>query len=211
MVKMIPVDARLPETPSVQYETTTATGLVSWSPDGSKLAFDCPRRARWADVFVVNADGSGLTQLTDDGYTGAPAWSPDGERLAVVTLDPVANVTALAIWTLRTSEHAASATPTSAPSSVDRTLTAGTVGVGHLDLGQVEEWQFAGAAGQAVRLEATAPAPFVRQAFAPLRELRDSGGRVVAREGYGGASYDGGLRPPEPRSKSGCRVPIRTG
>jgi TolB protein len=36
-------------------------------------------------VWVMNGDGSGLTQLTDNGSDfedGAPAWSPGGDRIA---------------------------------------------------------------------------------------------------------------------------------
>jgi len=35
-----------------------------------------------ADIYVVNADGTGLTQLTDDpGFEEHPAWSPDGRKI----------------------------------------------------------------------------------------------------------------------------------
>src|SRR5215207_11432230 len=35
------------------------------------------------DVYVVNADGSGLRRLTDDpGADCDPSWSPDGRRIA---------------------------------------------------------------------------------------------------------------------------------
>jgi TolB protein len=53
-------------------------GGPSWSPDGRRLAF-----ARRFEIFVVNADGSGLHRLTR-GFPAAyyePAWSPDGRRL----------------------------------------------------------------------------------------------------------------------------------
>jgi Tol biopolymer transport system component len=51
----------------------------AWSPDGTKIAFDDP------EIYVMNADGSGLTQLTfsAQGFhvNFGPAWSPDGARI----------------------------------------------------------------------------------------------------------------------------------
>jgi hypothetical protein len=54
----------------------------SWSPDGAKIAF-----ARVVsgslDVFTVNIDGTGLTNLTNSPETeDYPAWSPDGTKIA---------------------------------------------------------------------------------------------------------------------------------
>ena len=35
------------------------------------------------EIYVVNADGSGLTRLTSDSADDfSPAWSPDGSRIA---------------------------------------------------------------------------------------------------------------------------------
>lgn len=34
-----------------------------------------------AALRVANADGSGLTQLTQEGFDMYPQWSPDGNRL----------------------------------------------------------------------------------------------------------------------------------
>lgn len=66
----------------------------TWSPDGSKIAFaSCPRFPLAADIYVMNADGSGLTNITntplDDEHQ--PAWSPDGEQVVYVkgALSPV--------------------------------------------------------------------------------------------------------------------------
>jgi TolB protein len=56
-----------------------------WSPDGSKIAFVVEYQAGPynRDIFVVNADGSGQTQLTTDSNGDSdPAWSPDGSKIA---------------------------------------------------------------------------------------------------------------------------------
>jgi Tol biopolymer transport system component len=36
------------------------------------------------DMYVMNADGTGLTQLTDGLDAARPAWSPDGTRIVFV-------------------------------------------------------------------------------------------------------------------------------
>jgi len=46
-----------------------------------KIAFQSSRSGNFA-IFVVNPDGSGLTQLTFGGANnGAPSWSPDGSKI----------------------------------------------------------------------------------------------------------------------------------
>jgi Tol biopolymer transport system component len=52
---------------------------LDWSPDGTRLAF-----VRGRDIWVMNADGSGLTVLTSNerGQDDFPDWSPDGTRIA---------------------------------------------------------------------------------------------------------------------------------
>jgi len=60
----------------------------AWSPDGAKIAFvsdrGSPPGTNQQNVFVMNADGTGVTQLTTGGGI-LPAWSPDGQRIAFTT------------------------------------------------------------------------------------------------------------------------------
>lgn len=54
----------------------------TWSPDGSMIAF-ASSRAGMRQLFVMNADGSNIRQVTNlDNMGGRSTWSPDGTRLA---------------------------------------------------------------------------------------------------------------------------------
>jgi len=55
-----------------------------WSPDGQKIAFTSTRGGDPnGDIYLINADGSGLRRLTTDrGWF--PVWSPDSTRIAYV-------------------------------------------------------------------------------------------------------------------------------
>lgn len=54
----------------------------TWSPDGTQIAFHSSRDGN-KEIYVMNADGSGLTRLTDNAASDLrPAWSPDGTRIA---------------------------------------------------------------------------------------------------------------------------------
>lgn len=59
----------------------------AWSPDGSKILFasirHTPGNAASDLVYVMNADGTGVGQLTFSTYGAAPySWSPDGAVIA---------------------------------------------------------------------------------------------------------------------------------
>lgn len=73
-------------------------GWPAWSPDGRKIAFTSTRSDSGVenciagpgslcptDIYVMNADGTGITPLTDDPAAEfAPAWSPTGSSIAFV-------------------------------------------------------------------------------------------------------------------------------
>jgi Tol biopolymer transport system component len=73
----------------------------AWSPGGNKIAFMTDRESSGLvvmnadpkilpeynmEIFVMNADGSGQTNLTDNSaWDGYPSWSPDGSQIAFET------------------------------------------------------------------------------------------------------------------------------
>jgi Tol biopolymer transport system component len=76
-----------------RIDLTGGVGLASspsWSPDGSQVVFATNRDTGGTgmnEIYVVNADGSGLRRLTFDatastGAKGEPVWSPDGTQIA---------------------------------------------------------------------------------------------------------------------------------
>ena len=77
----------------------TPTGIYpkdpSWSPDGAKIAFSDEDFVQTsagiehrAHIWVIDADGSNLTQLTSGPYEDeSPSWSPDGTKIAFHRLE----------------------------------------------------------------------------------------------------------------------------
>ena len=63
-----------------QQQQTVKTDPM-YSPDGMKLAFISTHDGD-PEIFVMNADGSGLKKLTDNtAVDAAPSWSPDGGKI----------------------------------------------------------------------------------------------------------------------------------
>jgi TolB protein len=75
---------------------------ADWSPDGNRLVFTAATEVNhdWINqVYVINADGSNLTQLTNstsenDSYDN-PSWSPDGSRIAFLSNSLVQHITVM--------------------------------------------------------------------------------------------------------------------
>ncbi len=75
-ISLTPPDAR---NPRFRFQ------LPTWSPDGSHIAFASDHGGNF-DIYVVNADGSGLANLSDHSEIDfSPVWSPDGSRIAFIS------------------------------------------------------------------------------------------------------------------------------
>lgn len=71
---------------SLLYAGDRQDSDARWSPDGTRIAFVrivlSPTLGTTSEIFVINADGSNLVQVTHDGENWSPTWSPDGSRIA---------------------------------------------------------------------------------------------------------------------------------
>jgi TolB protein len=63
--------------------TGLSTRDIAWSPDGSQVAFSgCCTGGGTFQIYKMNADGTGFTQLTTLGRNTLAAWAPGGQRIA---------------------------------------------------------------------------------------------------------------------------------
>src|SRR5207249_7845812 len=69
---------RHPSPPGLCPSLPAIDASPSWAPDGSKIAFGSGRSGN-GDVYVMNANGTGVERLTNDAAIDAePAWGPSG-------------------------------------------------------------------------------------------------------------------------------------
>ena len=63
---------------------TNAIQTPTWSPDGSKIAFANSVSAAKTQIYVINANGTGLTNLSQTPASNDrdPVYSPNGSRIA---------------------------------------------------------------------------------------------------------------------------------
>ena len=84
----VPIPGRAQDSSACERQWTFPVPFyqsVAWSPDGSRIAFSAITTT-WDDgygIFVVNADGSGLTRIDTGGAAALyPVFSPDGSQIA---------------------------------------------------------------------------------------------------------------------------------
>lgn len=73
----------LAELGEIDEATAEALRRGAWSPDGTQVAFDETNPESGADLYTMNADGSGRKLVAHGpGRVFYPSWSPDGRKIA---------------------------------------------------------------------------------------------------------------------------------
>jgi Tol biopolymer transport system component len=79
-------------------DTSLRTNLPQFSSDGRKVVFNRWRPGMSADIWVADADGKNLTQVTNNPATDSQAsWLPGGDKLVFLSSR---NNNHLALWTI---------------------------------------------------------------------------------------------------------------
>ena len=77
-----PTSSSTTNAPVQTYADTTGTSQINVSSFTGRIVFTAAPHPE-QDIYMINADGSGLTQLTTDPAADHdPSWSPDGTHIA---------------------------------------------------------------------------------------------------------------------------------
>ena len=79
---------REPDGTEPVLETANDANAPAWSPVDNRIAFWSGIETRYGQVWVINSDGTGSTQLTEDPThcnSDDPSWSPDGKKILFST------------------------------------------------------------------------------------------------------------------------------
>jgi Tol biopolymer transport system component/DNA-binding winged helix-turn-helix (wHTH) protein len=75
-------DLKHPElAPEMLFRSSHQQNEASYSPDGQHMVFDSDRSGVWS-IWLADADGNNLVQLTHDRPAGYPMWSPNSKSIA---------------------------------------------------------------------------------------------------------------------------------
>ena len=91
-------------------------GILTWSPDGKKLAFHSKRRLNW-DIYIIDITTREEQRLTHQPLMDTyPAWSPDGKRIVYSSMRQGKDQAALDLYLMDAvdggNKHALTDTPT---------------------------------------------------------------------------------------------------
>lgn len=82
-VYLMPADGSKPPRQLTRFAEMVELDNLAWSPDGKKIAFTVFGLNASRSIYVIDADGSRLTNLTPEkGFYFTPVWSPDGRKIA---------------------------------------------------------------------------------------------------------------------------------
>ncbi len=74
-------DLQHPEAaPEAVAASTQIQNMPKYSPDGKHIAFASQRTGE-LNVWLADADGTNLVQLSKEGFAGYPWWSPDSQKV----------------------------------------------------------------------------------------------------------------------------------